>query len=105
MKNPTNNWIAVICVVCCVGLTVYIFSASRADSGLRMAALVSSTSIAAGLIAIASTLLTGKDVTKAEDLPPGSSLQQTSNLVTTTPPTPNPPPAPNPASHIGGGVS
>ncbi len=96
MKSPTNNWIAVVCIVSCVALTVFIFSASRSDSGLRMAALVSSTSIAAGLIAIASTLLTGKDVTKAEDLPPGSSLQQTTTLSAKTPP--DPIPASNPAS-------
>lgn len=39
-----------------------------------MAALVSSTSVAAALIAIASTLLVGRDVTKPDpsELPPGS---------------------------------
>lgn len=74
MKSPSNGFIALVCIVGCVALTVFIFSASRNDPGLRMAALVSSTSVAAALIAIASTLLVGRDVTKPDpnDLPPGS---------------------------------
>lgn len=92
MKPISSNWVAVFCISCCVGLTVFIFSASRADSGLRMAALVSSTSIAAALIAIASTMLTGKDVTHPPppDLPPNSSgtLRTTTEQTIQTPATP-----------------
>lgn len=84
--KPNNNVIACLCIICCVLLTVFIFSASRNDSGLRMAALVSSTSIAAALIAIASVILTGKDLSHP-DVPPNSSLTQTTKI--STPPDPN----------------
>jgi hypothetical protein len=85
--KPTNGIIALTCIISCVGLTVFIFSESRGDPGLRMAALVSSTSIAAALIAIASTLLVGKDVTKPDpsDLPPGSTASSTSTSTVVTP--------------------
>lgn len=84
--KPSNGLIAVICIVGCIGLTVFIFAESRLDPGLRMAALVSSTSVAAALIAIASTLLVGKDVTKSDpnDLPPGS-VASSSQTVQTPP--------------------
>jgi hypothetical protein len=77
-SKPSNNLIALACIVFCVGLTVFIFAESRTDPGLRMAALVSSTSVAAALIAIASTMLTGKDVTKSpdpNDVPPGTVIK------------------------------
>lgn len=84
MKAPSNGFIAIVCIVGCIGLTVFIFAESRMDPGLRMAALVSSTSVAAALIAIASTLLVGKDVTKPDpsDLPPGSTVASTSTVQT-----------------------
>jgi hypothetical protein len=87
--KPSNGLIAVICITCCVGLTVFIFSESRNDPGLRMAALVSSTSVAAALIAIASTLLVGKDVTHPDpaDLPPGSTATDMSSTTVKIPPT------------------
>lgn len=74
MKPISSSFVAVVCIIGCLGLTIYIFAASRNDPGLRMAALVSSTSVAAALIAIASTLLVGHDVTKPDpsELPPGS---------------------------------
>jgi hypothetical protein len=87
--KPTNNLISVICIVSAVMLTVFIFSESRNDSGLRMAALVSSTGIATALVAIASTLLTGKDLTQKDPpaIPPGStSIQQETTTSVTTPP-------------------
>lgn len=88
MKSPTTSLVAVICILGCIGLTVYIFAASRNDPGLRMAALVSSTSVAAALIAIASTLLVGKDVTKTDpsDLPAGSQLKSTEQSEIKIPP-------------------
>lgn len=73
MKTPSNNMIAFIFGIVSVGFTAYIFLASRNDPGLRMAALVSATSTASSLLAIASTLLTGKDLTQnGKDLPPGA---------------------------------
>lgn len=72
MKTPPNNMIAFIFGIVSVAFTAYIFLASRNDPGLRMAALVSATSTASSLLAIASTLLTGKDLTQTRELPPGS---------------------------------
>lgn len=85
--KPNNNLIAVICIILGGALTVFIFSASRNDPGLRMAALVSATSVVASVIAIASVILTGKDVSHTPpDLPPNSSMQQTTTVKTETPP-------------------
>lgn len=74
--KPSNNLIAVICIVLGVGLVAYVFMASRLDPGLRMAALVAATGVVSALVAIASTILTGKDVSKpdAKDIPPGSKV-------------------------------
>lgn len=73
MKSLSNNVIAFVFGILAVSFTAYIFLASRNDPGLRMAALVSATGTAASLLAIASTLLTGKDVTQnGKDLPPGA---------------------------------
>jgi len=82
LKSPTNNAIALVFGIVSCGLTVFIFAASRNDPGLRMAALVSATGTVSALLAIASTLLTGKDVTKpdASELPPGSSSTQLSEV-------------------------
>lgn len=66
MKAPPNNLIAFIFGIVSVAFTAYIFLASRNDPGLRMAALVSATSTASSLLAIASTLLTGKDLTQRD---------------------------------------
>ena len=79
--------VVLVMVICCVGLTVYVFAASRADPGLRMAALVAATGISSALMATASTLLTGKDLTRhpdPADLPPNST-QQTIDTVKTGP--------------------
>jgi hypothetical protein len=84
--KPNNNIIALVCIVLGVLITAYIFAASRSDPGLRMAALVAATSIGSSLIAISSTLLTGKDLTKGardpSDLPPGSVVTDASTVQT-----------------------
>lgn len=82
MKSPTNNTVAIAAMTIGAGLDIYVFAASRNDPGLRMAALVAATSAGAALLAIASTLLIGKDVTKPDpaDLPPGSVSTQNNTL-------------------------
>lgn len=83
MKTPANGTIALICLILAVGLMVFLFAESRSDPSLRIAALVAGTGLVSALGAIASTMLTGKDVTKpdASELPPGtvatSATQQT----------------------------
>lgn len=87
MKTPQQNTIALIALILAVGMMTYLFAASRSDPSLRIAALVAGTGLVASLGSIASTLLTGKDVTGgAKDLPPNSSLQQTTTLTSQTPP-------------------
>lgn len=87
--KTSQNTIAIVCIMCAVFVSVYTFAASRMDPGLRMAALVSMTNLAAALMATASTLLVGKTFgsTKSDpsDLPPGST---TSNLTSETIQTP-----------------
>lgn len=89
--KPNNNVIALACILMGTSLVIFIFAESRNDPGLRMAALVAATSSVSTLLAIASTMLTGKDLTKREpeDLPPGSISAQ-SSVVQTPPITANP---------------
>lgn len=84
MKTPANGTIALTCLVLAVLLMVFLFSESRNDPSLRIAALVAGTGLVSALGAIASTMLTGKDLTKtdASDLPPGSVQQQTTTVQT-----------------------
>lgn len=92
VKTPTQNGIAFLALVMAVGLEIYLFAASRNDPSLRIAALVSGTALVASLGSIASTLLTGKDVTSKADpkeLPPGTLTTQ-STTVQTPPVTVNP---------------
>lgn len=63
MKSPTTNLIALTCLILAVGLMVFLFAESRQDPSLRIAALVAGTGLVSSLGAIASTMLTGKDVT------------------------------------------
>ena len=92
MKPPGNNWIALIFGFMAFAVSLYVFAMSRNDPGLRMAALVAATSTGAGLLAVSSTLLTGKDVTKPADMPPNSSITTTSQVGPThVDPTPVPP--------------
>jgi hypothetical protein len=88
--SRTTFWICILCICCAVGLTAYIFLASRADAGLRYAALLGASNIATALVATASTLLTGKDLTKHEpdpaDLPPGSVQTNAASTTTAIPP-------------------
>lgn len=77
ITKPTNNTIALVCIVVGAALTVFIFQESRNDPGLRMAALVFASNICTAIVAISSLLLTGKDLTAKgktdpSDLPPGS---------------------------------
>jgi hypothetical protein len=83
----TLNGIALAALLMAVVLMAYLFAASRTDPSLRIAALVAGTGLVASLASIASTLLTGKDVTakQASDLPPNSSLSTTTTVNTTTP--------------------
>lgn len=72
MKTPGNNWIALVAICIATALMVYLFAGSRLDPSLRIAALVAGTGLVSTLAAIASTILTGKDLSKHEDLPPGA---------------------------------
>jgi hypothetical protein len=87
-KLPPGQYIAIICILGAIGVSVYTFAASRLDPGLRMAALVSMTNLAAALMATASTMLVGKtfgpEKPNPSDLPPGSIT--TSNETVQTPP-------------------
>lgn len=76
------NLIAFSSLAMSVGLMVFLFAESRNDPSLRIAALVAGTNTVASLSSIASTMLTGKDVTTKSDsdLPPNSSLSTTSTL-------------------------
>lgn len=86
MKTPANGTIALTCLFMATLLMVFLFAESRSDPSLRIAALVAGTGLVSALGAIASTMLTGKDVTKSDpaDLPPGSvatsATQQTVQL-------------------------
>ena len=90
--KPNNNIIALVALLGSIGLMVFLFAESRNDPSLRIAALVAGTGLVSGLIAIASTLLTGKDVTKPRDpadMPPNTTTTDTSTVATgPTPPTP-----------------
>jgi hypothetical protein len=91
--RPSNNTIALVCILVGAVLTVYIFMASRNDPGLRMAALVFASNICTAIVAISSLLLTGKDTTqKGADLPPGGTQTDLSATTTTIPPAPTPTP-------------
>jgi hypothetical protein len=93
MKTPNNNWIALIFGLLSTAVALYIFAMSRSDPGLRMAALVAATSTGAGLLAVCSTLLTGKDLTKPpSDMPPNSTATQTSTVQVGPVPPPVEPP-------------
>jgi hypothetical protein len=75
MKTPNTNAIALLALLLAVALMTYLFGESRNDPSLRIAALVAGTGLVSALAAIASTILTGKDVTKhgdPSDLPPNT---------------------------------
>lgn len=67
MKTPSSNLIALVCLLLATGLMGYLFGESRMDPSLRIAALVAGTGLVSALAAIASTMLTGKDLTKGHD--------------------------------------
>ena len=81
MKSPSNNMIALLTLLGAIGLMVYLFAGSRQDPSLRIAALVAGTGLVSALAAIASTILTGKDLTKPRDpadMPPNTTTTDTS---------------------------
>lgn len=81
LKNVSTNTIAMVAMILSTGLMIFLFAESRNDPSLRIAALVAGTGLVSGLIAIASTMLTGKDVTKPRDpadMPPNSTATDTS---------------------------
>ena len=81
MKTPNINAIALIVLILSVALMVYLFAGSRNDPSLRIAALVAGTGLVSALAAIASTILTGKDLTKGRDpaeMPPNTVTTDTS---------------------------
>lgn len=84
MKSPSNQFVAILCILAGVGLAVYIFAASRNDPGLRMAALVCATGAVTTVLAIGSLTITGKDLAHPvpPDVPPGSAA--TTSTTTTT---------------------
>ena len=66
-----------------VGLMAFLFGESRNDPSLRIAALVAGTGLVSSLAAIASTILTGKDVTQPRDpsdLPANTTTIDTSTV-------------------------
>lgn len=82
-------FIIILCAVISadiISLVVFLFS--RGDPNLRVAALVGTSNIAVAFVAIASTLLTGKDLTHrdASDLPAGAVATDTSVSTVKVPP-------------------
>ena len=95
--KPNVNIIALACLLCAVGLLALLFGESRNDPSLRIAALVAGTGLVSALAAIASTILTGKDVTKPRDpadMPPNSTTTDTSTVAVGPIAGPAPTPAP-----------
>lgn len=92
MSEPKGNTIAFLILMMADIMTMGLFFASRTDPSLRIAMLVAATATIAGNLAIASTLMVGKDVTKPDpsDLPPNSSLHttQTTDIKADSPPIP-----------------
>lgn len=90
--KPNSNVIAVLCIVLATLLMGFLFLESRNDPSLRIAALVAGTGLVATLGAIASTILTGKDLTKPRDpsdMPPNSTATDSTTVaVGPVPPTP-----------------
>jgi hypothetical protein len=86
--NVTAQRIAFLCLILSTGLMTFLFAESRSDPSLRIAALVAGTGLVSSLAAIASTMLTGKDLTHRDpgDLPPGSTMQSSQQSVIKTPP-------------------
>ena len=90
MSKVTINGIALISLLTAVGLMVFLFAESRSDPSLRIAALVAGTGLVSTLAAISSTILTGKDLTKPQDLPPNASMSSTTTVNVPSEPTASP---------------
>ena len=94
MKTLSPNAIALTIIMSAAALTVFLFAESRNDPSLRIAALVSGTATVSALLAIGSTMLIGKDVTRPRDpadLPPNTTTSDTSTIKVG----PDAPPAPS----------
>lgn len=94
MKGLSNNLIALISLLVATALMTFLFAESRLDPSLRIAALVAGTGLVSTLAAIASTILTGKDLTKNHDpadIPPNTTVAETSTIQTGPPSNPIPP--------------
>lgn len=101
--NTTALKVGLILIFLVSVLAVLLFIASRQDPSLRIAALVSVTGVITGILAIASTLMIGKDVTHPTppDVPPGSAATTTTSTTTAqTIQTPAQPVAPVLASNV-----
>lgn len=85
MNNLKPVTIGLILIVFAGLIVEMLFWESRQDPSLRIAALTIVGTLVTGTLAIASTLMIGKDVTHPQDLPPNSSMQQTTTLQTKTP--------------------
>ena len=84
MRMP--NFIPLFCLACAVLLAVFLFAESRQDPSLRIAALVAGTGLVNTLAAIASTMLTGKDLSHpVSDLPPGTKVSSVEQSTIQTP--------------------
>jgi hypothetical protein len=99
--NLTNRQMFAIILVLIVigaGVDVMVFVGSRADANVRLAAVTATTTLAATLIGVVATLMTGKDHSVPNDLPPGSVQQETTTTqtppITSNPQVPNVPPSP-----------
>lgn len=80
--NDQNQKIAWYCLILSAVLMSLLFIASRNDPSLRIAALVAGTGLVSSLSSIASTMLTGKDVTKRtdpSDVPPNTTIRDTTS--------------------------
>lgn len=102
MNNLKPVSVGLLLILIAALVVELLFWESRQDPSLRIAALTIVGTLVTGILAIASTLMIGKDVTHPQDLPPNSSMQQTTTVQTKTPPDPLPTPKP---PSVGGGVS
>lgn len=92
--------IGLILIIIAAVMVEMLFLESRQDASLRIAALTIVGTLVTGTLAIASTLMIGKDVTHpAPDVPPGSSATL-STTTSQTIQTPASPATPLPASDV-----
>jgi|SRR5215469_10753278 len=87
LTNKQMFYIILLLIVSGVGISLAVFFESRADANVRIAALTAATTVAATLIGVVATLLTGKDTHQSpSDFPPGSSVTSSQQETVRTPP-------------------